>query len=143
MQAAIGCAQLEKIDDFILARKNNYNKFKNKLVDIPNLRLFEKYEDADPSWFGALIEVLPNASYSRNDLTKYLEDSKIQTRNLFAGNILKHPCFTYLTKNVDYRVVGELLVTNDVMNNFFWLGLYPGITDEKIDYIISTLKQYI
>lgn len=143
MQAAIGCAQLEKIDDFILARKNNYNKFKNKLADIPNLRLFEKYEDADPSWFGALIEVLPNASYSRNDLTKYLEDSKIQTRNLFAGNILKHPCFTYLTKNVDYRVVGELPVTNDVMNNFFWLGLYPGITDEKIDYIISTLKQYI
>jgi CDP-6-deoxy-D-xylo-4-hexulose-3-dehydrase len=142
-QAAIGCAQLEKLDLFVEQRKMNYEMIKCRLENEPYLRLVDKYDNADPSWFGALIEVVPNEHFSRNDLTKYLEEHKIQTRNLFAGNILRHPCFGHMVNGIDYRVVGDLLNTDCIMNDFFWIGVYPGMTNEKIEYMISTIKKFI
>lgn len=143
MQAAIGCAQLEKIDTFIQARQHNYNRIKNNLKDNKYVRVFDKYDNAEPSWFGALIEVVSNTYFSRNDITKYLEDNKIQTRNLFAGNIIKHPCFDHLICGNDYKVIGDLSVTNDVMNNFFWIGVYPGMTNDQIDYMTTTINNFV
>jgi CDP-6-deoxy-D-xylo-4-hexulose-3-dehydrase len=140
-QAAIGCAQLEKLDSFVEQRKMNYEMIKCRLENEPYLRLVDKYDNADPSWFGALIEVVPNEHFSRNDLTKYLEEHKIQTRNLFAGNILRHPCFGHMVNGIDYRVVGDLLNTDWIMNDFFWIGVYPGMTDEKIDYMAKIIKE--
>ena len=101
-----------------------------------------KYEAADPSWFGMLLHVTKDAPFTRNDLTQYLEDHKIQTRNLFAGNLLKHPCFDSLECGKDYRVVGNLENTDLVMNNFFWIGIYPGLTIDMLDYIVSIFKKF-
>lgn len=142
-QAAIGCAQLEKLDSFVEQRKANYKMIKCGLENETYLRLVDKYDFADPSWFGALIEVVPNEHFSRNDLTKHLEEHKIQTRNLFAGNILRHPCFGHMVNGIDYRVVGDLLNTDCIMNDFFWIGVYPGMTNYKIEYMISTIKKFI
>ena len=107
------------------------------------LRFFEKYPESDPSWFGFLITLTKKANFTRNDLAKHLEEKKIQTRNLFAGNILKHPCFETMREGIDYRVAGSLENTDNIMNNAFWIGLYPGMTREKLDYMISTIREFI
>ena len=143
MQAAIGCAQLEKFPGFVEQRKKNFQYLYEGLKDLPELRFFEKYPESDPSWFGFLITLTKKANFSRNDLAKHLEEKKIQTRNLFAGNILKHPCFETMREGVDYRVAGSLENTDNIMNNAFWIGLYPGMTREKLDYMISTIREFI
>ena len=143
MQAAIGCAQLEKFPGFVEQRKKNFQYLYEGLKDLPELRFFEKYPESDPSWFGFLITLTKKADFSRNDLAKHLEEKKIQTRNLFAGNILKHPCFETMREGVDYRVAGSLENTDNIMNNAFWIGLYPGMTREKLDYMISTIREFI
>ena len=142
MQAAIGCAQLEKFPSFVEKRKENFARLYNGLKDIPQLKLFAKYPESDPSWFGFLITLSDNVSFTRNDLAKYLEDHKIQTRNLFAGNILKHPCFETLVEGVDYRVAGSLTNTDKIMNDSLWIGLYPGMGNEKLDYMIETIREF-
>ena len=142
MQAAIGCAQLEKFPSFVERRKANFNRLYEGLKDLPQLRLFGRSPEADPSWFGFLMTVKPDVGFTRTDLTRHLEAKNIQTRNLFAGNILRHPCFDSLVEGVDYRVAGTLDNTETIMNATFWIGLYPGMGEKKIDYMIKTIREF-
>ena len=142
MQAAVGCAQLQKFPAFVEKRKANFKRLYDGLSDLPELQLFGKYPESDPSWFGFLITLTDKAAFTRNDLAKHLEEKKIQTRNLFAGNILKHPCFETLQEGVDYRVAGSLANTDKIMNDALWIGLYPGMGNEKLDYMISTIRDF-
>lgn len=144
MQAAIGCAQLEKLDDIVARRRHNFRVLREGLDGTPWLILPEPQKHSNPSWFGFLISVEPGAPFSRNDLAKYIEAHKIQTRNLFAGNLLKHPAFDQMKKSGDgYRVVGELANTDFIMNNTLWIGVYPGMTDEMLLYMIKTIKEFV
>jgi CDP-6-deoxy-D-xylo-4-hexulose-3-dehydrase len=132
MQAAIGCAQLEKLPGFIEARKKNfkflYSVFK-KYEDYFTLPEAEKY--SDPSWFGFPILVKDAAPFKRADIVNYLEGYKIATRMLFGGNLTKQPAY----KNTGYRISEGLKNTDSVMNNLFWIGVYPGLTGQMLRYI--------
>ena len=143
LQASIGCAQLEKLDYIVKRRRENFNYLYNGLKGTKGLILPVKQENSDPSWFGFLITVDDTAGFSRNDLTSYLEERKIQTRNLFAGNLICHPSFENYVKGEDYRVIGDLNVTNRIMNRTFWVGVYPGMTQEKLQYMIDTIKEFV
>ena len=142
LQAAIGCAQLETFPSFVEKRKANFSRLYEGLKDLPQLRLFGKNPAADPSWFGFLMTVKPDAGFTRTDLTRHLESKNIQTRNLFAGNILRHPCFDSLVEGADYRVAGTLDNTETIMNATFWIGLYPGMGEAKIEYMIKTIREF-
>lgn len=143
MQAAIGCAQLDKLDIITQKRRENWQLLRDGLDGLPGLILPEAQPNSKPSWFGFLISVDESAGYTRNDLTTYLEEKKIQTRNLFAGNLIKHPAFDEMRKSgTGYRVVGDLVNTDFIMNNTFWIGVYPGMTSEMLEYMISSLKEY-
>ena len=143
MQAAIGCAQLEKLDRIVEARRKNWATLHEGLKDLPQLMMPEPEPNSNPSWFGFLIAVRPEASFSRNDLTEYLESRKIQTRNLFAGNLLRHPAFDEMRKSGEgYRVVGELKNTDFVMNNGFWIGVYPGMKPEMLNWMIKSIREF-
>jgi hypothetical protein len=143
MQAAIGCAQLEKFPSFVEKRKLNRKRLYDGLKDLDQLILVETQPNSDPSWFGFMITLSDSANFTRNELVKYLETNKIQTRNLFAGNMTRHPMFDNMVLNKDYRVVGDLKVTDKIMNDSFWIGLYPGMSDEAIDYMIKNIKNFI
>lgn len=145
MQAAVGVEQLKKFPDFIKRRIHNWNRLHKALEKVQDkIILPEHVENSEPSWFGFLISVKPETGIQRNEVIKYIEDHNIQTRLLFSGNIIKHPCFDEIRGTDAYRVVGELASTEYIMNNTFWVGLYPGMTDEMIDYmaaiIIDALK---
>lgn len=142
LQAAIGCAQLEKFPSFVETRKANYQRLYEGLKDISQLLIFRPYPEADPSWFGFLMTVKPSAGFSRNDLAKHLEAANIQTRNLFAGNITKHPCFETMREGVDYRIAAPLVNTDTIMNYSLWIGLYPGMGEEKLDYMIKVIREF-
>ena len=137
MQAAIGLAQLKKLSEFI----KNFQKLYNGLKDIKEFTLMKLQPNSNTSWFGFLITLKDGVKFSRNDLTKYLEDNNIQTRNLFTGNILRHPMFESLKEGVDYKVIGELKNTDKIMNDSFWVGVC--ISDEMIKYIIKNIKTFI
>ena len=144
MQAAIGCAQLEKLNFITEIRRENWQILRNGLDGLPGLILPEAQQNSKPSWFGFLISVEENAGYTRNELTQYLESKKIQTRNLFAGNLIKHPAFDEMRKNkTGYRVVGDLIHTDFIMNNTFWIGVYPGMTNDMLQYMISNIKEFV
>ena len=144
LQAAIGCAQLEKLDFIVKRRRENYQTMYDGLKDVKGLLLPEPQKNSKPSWFGFFITVKEDAGYSRNELTRYLEDHKVQTRNLFAGNLLRHPAFEQYEENKDYRVVGgSLPVTDSIMRDSFWLGLYPGMSPEKLQYMIDIIKEFV
>lgn len=140
MQAAVGCAQLEKFPGFVEKRKQNYNRLYEGLKDLPQLKIFRPLPESDPSWFGFLMTVQPDAGFTRNDLAKHLESRNVQTRNLFAGNITKHPCMESLAEGVDYRVVGDLKNTDTIMNASLWIGLYPGMGDARLDYMVNVIR---
>lgn len=143
MQAAIGCAQLEKLDTIVEARRKNWQTLYEGLKAIPQLMMPEPEPNSNPSWFGFLIAVRPEAGFSRNDLTEFLESRKIQTRNLFAGNLLRHPAFDEMRKSGEgYRVVGELKNTDLVMNNGFWIGVYPGMKPEMLNWMIKSIREF-
>ncbi len=142
LQAAIGCAQLEKLPSFVERRQANYRRLRDGLADLPQLHLMEKLPAAEPSWFGLLMRVDPAAWFTRNDLAQHLESHLIQTRNLFAGNILRHPCFESLQEGVDYRVVGTLENTEAIMNDALWVGLYPGMDEARLDYMVATIRDF-
>lgn len=144
MQAAIGCAQLEKLESFIEARVQNWNYLRKELEDLSDvLVLPEKTKNSESSWFGFLISVKEDASFSRDDIVKYLEENNIQTRMLFAGNLIKHPCFNEMRKNQKgYRQIGNLSQTDYIMNNTFWIGVYPGMTKEMLDYMVKHIKEF-
>ena len=142
MQAAIGCAQLEKLDSFIQKRKENFNRLYDGLKDLPQLRLFSRYPESDPAWFGFLMTLTPMADFTRNDFAAHLERNLIQTRNLFAGNLIRHPCFETLTEGIHYRIAEPLKHTDDFMNHALWIGVYPGMSREKLDYMIETIRSF-
>ena len=142
MQAAIGCAQLAKFPLFVEKRKANYERLYAGLKDVGALSVFRPYRESDPSWFGFLMTVKPDAGFSRNDLAQHLETANIQTRNLFAGNILRHPCFETLAEGVDYRVAGDLTNTDVIMNSSLWIGLYPGMGDDRLDYMVRVIREF-
>lgn len=143
MQAAIGCAQLEKLPSFVEKRKLNRKRLYEGLKDLDQLILVETQPNSDPSWFGFMITLSDSANFTRNELVEYLESNKIQTRNLFAGNMIKHPMFDNMVLDKDYRIIGDLKVTDKIMNDSFWIGLYPGMVDGAIDYMIKNIKNFI
>lgn len=140
LQAAIGCAQIDKFPSFVERRKHNFNRLKEGLKSTEDkLILPVACENADPSWFGFLVTC--KAGTDRNKVVPYIESKGIQTRMLFAGNLIKHPCFDEMRRTGEgYRVVGVLENTDRIMRDAFWVGVYPGMTDEKIDYMIGTIK---
>jgi len=144
MQAAIGVAQLNKLDDFTQKRVKNYKLLYNNLKKYKHLFDFQTATKGSiPSWFGFLLTLREGVPFSRNEIVEYLENHKIQTRNLFTGNIIQHPLFETLTLNQDYRVIGDLNNTNIIMANSFWIGLYPDMQENKIKYMIHIIEQFI
>ena len=143
MQAAVGCAQLKKLPSFIEARRAHYDRLKAGLSSLPDkLVLSESCEDSQPSWFGFLMTCQP--SVTRDKIVPYIEQHGVQTRMLFAGNLIKHPCFNEMrSSGEEYRVVGDLSNTDRIMNDTFWVGVYPGMTDEMIDYMIRTIIEAV
>ena len=143
MQAAVGCAQLEKFPTFVEKRKHNWARLHKNLECVSDkLILPEACPNSDPSWFGFLITCKEGVSCY--ELTKHLESKKIQTRKLFAGNLVKHPCFDDMRKKQEgYRVVGDLAVTDHIMNNTFWIGVYPGMTDKMIDDMANAIIEFV
>ena len=151
MQAAIGCAQLEKLPDFIEARKRNWKLLRNGLADLSDKFILpEPTQNSDPSWFGFLLTVKENAGFTRDKIVSYLEKNGIQTRMLFAGNLIKHPCFDEMRREgKGFRVVADsqdlqpsnlLPVTDMVMNDTFWLGVYPGLMEDVMDFMVETIS---
>ncbi len=139
MQAAVGCAQLEKFQSFVERRRHNFNRLHKALEPVADkLILPEPCENSKPSWFGFLITC--KEGVSKNTIVQHCEDHGIQTRMLFAGNIIKQPVFDEMRKaGTGYRVIGDLSVTDRIMNDTFWIGVYPGMTDEMIDYMAKTI----
>lgn len=144
LQAAVGVEQLKKFPSFIERRKHNWNRLHAALEDIKDkIILPEPAENSDPSWFGFLISVRPETGLNRNDVTKYIESKNVQTRLLFSGNIIKQPCFNEIRGTDAYRVVGNLENSDFVVNNTFWVGVYPGMTDVMIDYMAQVIKEAV
>ena len=144
LQAAVGVEQLKKFPTFIERRKENWKVLREGLADLEDkLILPEPTEGSEPSWFGFLISVKPESGLKRNDVTKYIEDHNVQTRLLFSGNLTLHPCFYQIRGTDAYRVPGSLEVTNYIMNNSFWVGVYPGMTKEKLDYMIKVIHEAV
>ena len=142
MQAAVGVAQLEKFPSFVIKRKENQKKLYDGLKDLKELQLVEAQPNSDPSWFGFMITLKDGVKFSRNEIVEFLENSNIQTRNLFAGNMTRHPMFDSMVLNQDYKIVGNLKVTDKIMNDSFWIGLYPGMGDEAIAYMIAKIREF-
>lgn len=144
MQAAVGCEQLKKFPTFIERRRHNWERLHKALEPVANkLILPEPAENSKPSWFGFLISVKPNSGLDRNAITKYVEDHNVQTRLLFSGNLIKHPAFDQIRNTDAYRASGSLDVTDYIMNNTFWVGVYPGMTDEMIDYMAKVITDAV
>jgi CDP-6-deoxy-D-xylo-4-hexulose-3-dehydrase len=141
MQAAIGCAQLEKFPSFVERRRYNWRRLYEGLKGLQDkLILPEAAPNSNPSWFGFLITCRDGVD--RNKLVRYIESKDIQTRMLFAGNLVKHPCFDELRKSgTGYRIAGGLETTDRIMNNAFWIGVYPGMSDKMIDRMIAVVKK--
>lgn len=140
MQAACGLAQMDKLDRFVQARKENYAFLKNRLSSCEDfLELPEATPNSDPSWFGFLMTIKPDANINRVDLINYLDQNKVGTRLLFAGNLTRQPYMQGRT----YRVVGDLTNTDIVMNHSFWIGVYPGLTETMLDFAASKIEQYV
>jgi len=139
MQAALGASQIEKLPKFIARRKENFQYLSAKLKPVEEcLMLPEATPGSDPSWFGFPIGVRENAPFSRDELIRALEEKKIATRLLFGGNLLRQPAY----EGCQYRVIGELRNTDFVMNNVFWIGVYPGLTPEMLDYAAETIQLF-
>jgi len=144
MQAAIGCAQLEKLPFFIKKRKENFNELYDGLNDLRKYFLLPKATDkSEPSWFGFILTIKQGAVFTRSDIVSHLEANKIQCRFIFAGNIVRQPCFDMLQKNKDYRVIGDLKHTDNVMNNSFWVGVYPGLNKIMLKKITNTIRMFM
>jgi CDP-4-dehydro-6-deoxyglucose reductase, E1 len=140
MQAAIGLSQLDKLPGFIAARRRNFERLYDGLKPLEEvLVLPESAPDAEPSWFGFPIGVREDAPFSRQEIIRELESNHIGTRLLFGGNLTRQPAY----KDVEFRVIGDLKNTDYVMNNVFWIGLYPGLTEEMLDYTIDIIMAFV
>ena len=140
MQAAVGVSQLDKLPAFIAARKRNWQRLRAGIQPFEDWFILpEPTPGSDPSWFGFLLTLRPGAPFTRNELIRTLEQAKIGTRLMFAGNLLRQPAYI----NIRHRVIGELPNTDLIMNNSFWVGVFPGLTDEMIDYVIEVFTRFI
>lgn len=148
LQAAIGLAQLEKLPAFTAARRKNFSLLYDGLKDLERFFILPRAtENSEPSWFGFILTVRDDAGFSRDEIVSFLEDKKIQTRMLFAGNMLRQPCFDEMRRAGNgYRMVesagGGLPVTDRIMKNTFWIGVYPGLNGQKIQYMIEKIKEF-
>lgn len=144
MQAAIGCEQLKKLPNFVEQRRRNWMRLYNGLKSIEDKIILPKaIKNSNPSWFGFVISIRPDTGLKRNNIIKYIEGHNIQTRLLFSGNIIKHPCFDQIRGTTDYRVVGELNYTDFITENTFWVGVYPGMTNDMLDYMIKVIREAV
>jgi CDP-6-deoxy-D-xylo-4-hexulose-3-dehydrase len=140
MQAALGVSQMDKLPHFIERRKENFAYLKSALKDLEDVLILpEATPDSDPSWFGFPIAVKEDAGFTRDQMTRALDAAKIGTRNIFAGNLIRQPAY----EGWEYRVVGVLTNTDFVMNNVFWVGTFPGLTTEMLDYIAETMVDFV
>ena len=141
MQAAVGCAQLKKFPSFAESRRQHFRFLKGELAGTEDAYILpEAGENADPCWFGFMITV--REGRTRSAVVRHLEEGGIQTRMLFAGNITKHPCMTddpYMKDR--YRIASELTVTDRIMKDSFWIGVYPGMTEEKLAFMARKLRE--
>jgi CDP-6-deoxy-D-xylo-4-hexulose-3-dehydrase len=151
MQAAVGCAQLRKLDSFGEARRVNWRFYRDALTDLNEFFVLpELTEGSDPSWFGFMLLVRETAPFTREDVVRHLESKKIQTRMLFAGNLVRQPAFKSLQGaavgdggSPAYRVVGDLRSTDRVMASAFWFGVYPGLDTSRREYVVQTIRQFV
>lgn len=143
MQAAIGVAQLEKFPLFVKRRKHNFTRLKNALSECTDYFILpEKCQGSEPSWFGFLLTC--KEGIERKKVVSYIEEHGIQTRMLFAGNLTRHPCFNQMRqRGQGYRISGNLKMTDRIMRDSFWVGVYPGMTDEMLDYMAETIKEAV
>ncbi|MDO4284161.1 MAG: lipopolysaccharide biosynthesis protein RfbH [Eubacteriales bacterium] len=140
LQAAIGGEQLKKFPEFIRKRRENWAYLRNALADLEDVLILpEPAPGSEPSWFGFVITVREGIGCTRNEVTRFLEERGIQTRLLFSGNLIKHPCFDTIRETEAYRVAGTLTQTDEVMERTFWIGVYPGMTQEKLSYMAQTI----
>ncbi len=139
MQAALGESQLDCIDDFVESRKKNFTQLYEGLSEIPDFIMPVATKNSEPSWFGFPLTIKSSSSLERTKLLRFLDSRKIGTRLLFAGNILKQPAYM----NIKHRVVGDLENADLIMRNSFWLGVFPGLTTEMIDYVIKSVKEFV
>jgi CDP-6-deoxy-D-xylo-4-hexulose-3-dehydrase len=142
MQAAVGIEQLRKLPKFIKLRKKNWT------ILYEGIRRYEDYfiipevtERSDPSWFGFMLTVREDSPFSKNQIVNYLENHKIATRSLFAGNILRHPAYQY--QEIKYRISGSLKNTDYIMNNSFWIGVYPGLDEDRMNYVLNVFRAFM
>ena len=143
MQAAVGVAQLKKLPSFVERRRHNFARLRAALADMEEFFILpEATANANPSWFGFLLTC--REGVDRTKIVRYIEEHGVQTRMLFAGNLTKHPCFDEMRRTGEgYRITGALTETDRIMNDTFWLGVYPGLSDEKIDYMAQTVKDAV
>lgn len=144
LQAAIGCEQLKKFPSFIERRRHNWERLYHALEPAQSkLILPERAPGSRPSWFGFLLSVREDSGLERNAVTRFVEEHGVQTRLLFSGNLIKHPCFDQIRGTDAYRVCGDLTATDFVMNNTFWVGVYPGMSDEMTDYMAKVILEAV
>lgn len=142
LQAAIGCAQLEKLPGFVKKRQAHWEYLRQNLADLSDVLILpEKGEGCEPCWFGFIMTVKESCSKSRNEIVACIEGKNVQTRNLFAGNILRHPAFLALEEGKDYRVVGDLSMTDKAMENSFWIGVHPGLTEPMLANMVRAIHE--
>ena len=140
MQAAVGVAQLGKLEEFIAARRRNFKTLYAGLQDLENYFILpEATPSSEPSWFGFALAVRPDAPFSRDTVVQYLNEQKIGTRLLFGGNLVRQPAY----KDVEYRIVGDLANSDFIMNQVFWLGLYPGLGQPQLDFVLEALHTVV
>jgi CDP-6-deoxy-D-xylo-4-hexulose-3-dehydrase len=140
MQAAIGCAQLRKLDGFIAARRANFDRLSAALATYGDRLVLPKAAPhSEPSWFGFVITVRDNAGFTRADIVNFLEANRVETRSLFAGNLLRHPAFM----GIPHRVVGDLANTDTVMHKTFFVGVYPGLDSARMDWMTSVFHRFM
>ena len=140
MQAAVGLAQFQKLEDFIARRKANFASLQAMLAPYADrLILPSATPHSDPAWFGFVITVRPEAGFSRNDMTRFLETNRIETRNLFSGNLLRQPAFMH----IEHRLAGDLRNTDMITERTFFIGVYPGLDQSQLDYIGSVVERFM
>ena len=144
LQASIGCEQLKKMPGFIRRRQENWERLHRALSDLTDVLILpERAPGSDPSWFGFLITLKPSSGLSRENVVRKIESRNIQTRMLFSGNMTRHPAFDTIRGTDAYRVVGDLAVTDMIMRQTFWVGVYPGMTDEMLDYMAGVIHESV
>jgi CDP-6-deoxy-D-xylo-4-hexulose-3-dehydrase len=144
MQAAVGVAQIDKLDGFVAKRKANWQKLYDGLKNLEEYFILpQATPKSEPSWFGFMITIRDSAPFNRDELIGFLEGENIQTRNLFAGNMTRQPVFqNQLTEGKEYRIIGELKNSDKIMNDSFWLGVYPGMKKGQVEFMIESIQKF-